>query len=254
MITIICATFNAASTLNDFFSSIRKQSCKDFELIIIDGASKDNTIQIIEKNKDIISNYISEPDKGIYDAWNKGIKMSSNDWVCFVGADDIILPDFIKIYCHAIENNKNQDLDYISSRVNYIDGDGRTIFTLGKEWKWSEFRWRMTTAHVGSLHHKNLFRKVGYYDTNYKIVGDYELLLRRKERLSTKYIDQFTINMRAGGVSISVAALKERYKAQRQTAELNILVTSLLFLYGIFSLIKLKPKIKGEKSTLDKSI
>ena len=251
MITIICATYNAASTLNDFFSSIRKQTCKDFELIIIDGASIDNTKQLIEKNKDIISNYISEPDKGIYDAWNKGIKMASHDWICFVGADDIMLPDFVKIYSHTIENNKDQDLDYITSKVNYIDSDGRTILTLGKEWKWSEFRWRMTTAHVGSLHHKNLFREVGNYNTDYKIVGDYELLLRKKENLSTKYIDQFTINMRAGGISISVAALKERYKAQRKTADLNILETSLLFLYGIFSLIKLESKIKGGRSTMD---
>lgn len=254
MITIICATYNAAGTLDDFFSSVRKQTCKDFELIMIDGASSDNTNQIIENNQDIISNYISEPDNGIYDAWNKGIKMASNDWICFVGADDIILPDFVKIYSDTIESNRNQDLDYISSKVNYIDSKGRTIFTMGKEWKWKEFRWRMTTAHVGSLHHKNLFREVGYYNTDYKIVGDYELLLRKKDRLSAIYVDRFTINMRAGGVSISLAALKERYRAQRRTAKLNILETSLLFIYGVYSLNRLTSKIEGEKYTLDETI
>ena len=101
----------------------------------------------------------------------------------------------------------------------------------------------MTTAHVGSLHHRNLFHEVGYYDIAYKIVGDYELLLRKREKLAANFIDQFTINMKAGGVSISYAAIKERFKAQRMTAKLNILVTGLLFLYGIFSLIKLKLRL-----------
>ena len=131
MISIICATYNAASTLHDFLSSVREQTCKDFELIIVDGASKDNTNKIINQNKDIISNYISEPDNGIYDAWNKGIKMASNDWICFVGADDMFLPDFVKIYMDAIEGNKHKDLDYISSKVNYMDDDGTIIEHYG---------------------------------------------------------------------------------------------------------------------------
>ena len=211
---------------------------------MVDGASSDNTDQIIKANEDIVSLYISEPDKGIYDAWNKGIQRATNDWICFVGADDMFLPDFVKIYMDAIEGHKHRDLDYISSKVNYMDGDGSIISSIGKAWKWKEFKWRMTTAHVGSLHHRNLFHEVGNYDIAYKIVGDYELLLRKREKLAAHFVDRFTINMKAGGVSISYAAIKERYKAQRKTAKLNMLVAGLLFLYGVFSLMKLNVRLR----------
>ena len=97
-ISIICATYNSQHVLNHFLLSLRIQTNKEFELIIIDGDSKDKTLELINQNLDIISHYISEPDEGIYDAWNKGIKLAKHNWICFVGSDDLIRPNFIEIY------------------------------------------------------------------------------------------------------------------------------------------------------------
>ena len=242
-ISIICATYNAQKTLDDFFSSVRNQTCKNYELIIVDGDSTDNTIAIIEKNRDIVSKYISEPDKGIYDAWNKGIKLATGDWLCFVGSDDVILPGFVEVYTNAI-SQMDYSVDYISSKVRYIDSNGKLLLTLGKDWIWDEFKNKMTTAHVGSLHNRSLLNEVGIYNINYKIVGDYELLLRKRDRLKTLFVDQVTVNMLAGGVSLTYQALVERRRAQRQTGKRSALSSWFIFFIGIFALLKLKLNVK----------
>jgi glycosyltransferase involved in cell wall biosynthesis len=239
-ITIVCATYNAEKTLSNFLLSVRNQTLNRYELIVVDGGSSDNTIEIIRSNKDIISCWITEKDKGIYDAWNKGVKLSNTEWICFVGADDYLKPDFVEIYSRLISNIKGDEVDYISSKVNYINEKGQVIRILGKAWIWKEFRKQMTTAHVGSLHNKRLFEQVGFYNIKYKIIGDYELLLRKKEKLKALFIDEVTVDMKAGGVSLSYKALVERYKAQRNTARVSIIISFTQLILDAISLFKLK--------------
>lgn len=243
LISLICATYNSAELLPNLIHSVQKQPKEFFEFIIIDNCSTDNTINIIKKNRNIIDNYISEPDKGIYDAWNKGIKLAKGKWVGFIGADDILLPQYINIYQKKItEIPKNTD--YLASQVNYIDSDGKILLRLGKEWNWNKFKISMTSAHVGSLHNVQLFQEIGMYNTNYKIAGDYELLLRKRNNLKTAFINEPSILMNSGGVSLSIRALKERYTAQVNTAKLPRLTATLIFIYGIISLLKLKFYVK----------
>ena len=97
-ISIIIATYNAEKTLQRCFDSIRNQKNEKIELIVIDGNSNDNTLSIIESNADIVDYYVSESDKGIYDAWNKGVKVSTGEWIEFLGADDKLLPDSLPLY------------------------------------------------------------------------------------------------------------------------------------------------------------
>ncbi len=239
-ITIICATYNAQKTINAFLSSVRQQTSRAWDLILIDGLSSDHTCKIIEDNRDVVTEYLCEADNGIYDAWNKGIKLAKTEWICFVGADDLLRTNFIEQYQKAIKDLRAEKVDYISSKINYIDHQGKTIRTLGKAWIWAEFKKKMTTAHVGSLHNIKLFEEVGLYNTDYKIIGDYELLLRKKDKLKAVFIDEILVDMKAGGMSLSFKALHERYRAQRQTVGLGFFRSSYALMTGYISLLKLK--------------
>lgn len=242
-ISIICCTYNCESNLPLFIDSVRSQTSDKYELIIIDGGSTDNTIKVINSNRDIVDKFISEPDEGIYDAWNKGIRLATSNWICFVGSDDLLRPYFVETYCNVISAPSETNVEYISSKVNYFNNTNRSLRILGKPWIWNRFRRQMTTAHVGSLHHIHLFKDVGLYDVNYKIVGDYELLLRKGIHLNTTFVDSVTIDMKAGGVSLSLAALKERFKAHTNTAKMLFFEAMIYFLIGIIALFKFKIEI-----------
>lgn len=239
-ISIICCTYNSESDLPLFLDSVKNQTSDSYELIIIDGASNDNTIDIINNNKDIVDKFISEPDQGIYDAWNKGIGLATSNWICFIGSDDLLRPYFVETYCNALLSNKIIDVDYISSKVNYFNNINSSLRILGSPWKWSQFRRQMTTAHVGSLHNTNLFKTVGFYNIDYKIVGDYELLLRKGKELNTFFINMVTADMKAGGVSLSVAALMERFKVHRRTLQMLFVEAFAYYLIGLLALFKFK--------------
>jgi len=246
-ISIVCATYNAKETINEFLLSLKEQTNTNYQLIIIDGGSSDNTLDIIKNNLDIIDYWISEPDQGIYDAWNKGISAAKNNWISFVGSDDTLMPNYVESYLKAIHTIGNDEVDYISSLVSLVDYDNKCIRTLGKPFIWTEFKYKMTTAHVGSLHHKNLFAEVGNYDISYKIIGDYELLLRKRNKLKTLFINKNTVKMKVGGTSLSYKAIFERYLAHQQTAKTPKLIAVFTYLRGILELAKFKIELAARK-------
>lgn len=172
------------------------------EYIIIDGGSTDGTIDIIGEYEGMIKYWVSEPDKGIYDAWNKGICSSSGEWIAFIGAGDVYFYNAIQVYMDEISCFQNSVPEYLSSRVNLVK-NSKILRTVGRQWRWQTFRKHMNVAHVGSLHHRSLFRKYGLFDTAYKISGDYELLLRPREELRAIFINKITANMNVGGISSS---------------------------------------------------
>ena len=101
-ISIVIATYNASATLERCLKSIIPQMNDEIELIIIDGKSNDGTKEILNRYIEWISYTISEKDSGVYDAWNKGIKVAKGDWVMFIGADDILLPNALNVYIQTI--------------------------------------------------------------------------------------------------------------------------------------------------------
>lgn len=214
MITIITASYNSQKTIKKTIESVLNQTECNFEYIIIDGGSKDKTVDIIVsflskfKKKNILFNYISESDRGIYEAWNKGINLSKGNWISFIGADDILMNDYIKTYSKFIQ--KNDDLEYISSIVQVIKND-KIIRVIDEGWDWDLFKRNMDIGHVGSLHNINLYKRLGLYDERLKIVGDYDLLLRAKNTLKAGYINKLTVKMGADGISSNnlLLALKE---------------------------------------------
>jgi glycosyltransferase involved in cell wall biosynthesis len=246
VISIIIATYNAEKYLQHCLNSIIPQLNDTIELIIIDGDSKDDTVGLIKTNKQYISYFITESDKGIYDAWNKGIKNATGDWIMFLGADDQLMPNALNIYQQFINYNLGAtEIDLISSRVQMVDKNGKTIRIKGWPFLWPMFLKEMTIAHPGALHSKKLFDKYGNFNINYKIVGDYELLLRAGTSLKSLYLDEITVVMSEGGASDSVESIKEHYKSVTTTGKYpkHLALINALLVYSKFKIKKLSRKI-----------
>jgi glycosyltransferase involved in cell wall biosynthesis len=225
-ITIITATYNSEKYLEESIKSVISQLSKDDEYIIIDALSSDSTMEIISKYSDSINYWISEKDEGIYDAWNKGLKVATGDWIMFIGSDDFLKPNAIKLYKEFIYDYVSKDCLYISSKMELVDENKKKIRIIGWPWVWGIFKRFNNIAHPGSLHAVGLFEKYGNYDTSYKICGDYELLLRPKERLNAMFLDKITIEMTYGGASSNPIMFKEHYKAVINTANTSKLIAT----------------------------
>ena len=228
--SIITASFNSEKTIIRTIESLLNQSYSDFEYIIIDGCSTDGTMEIIKsyekrfKNKMIPFTWISEKDHGIYEAWNKGLNLAKGDWISFLGSDDYYVKNALEIYNSLLMNTNESKIDWMYSNVEFIPKNKESKI-LDSIWKWKEFRRniKITPAHVGSFHNREYFIKYGIYDTSYKIVGDYELLLRAKDKLKTIKAEKVTAIMSGDGVSNRNVkkALKETFLAKRKTAKVT---------------------------------
>ena len=211
--SIVIATKNAEKHLQTCLDSLRGQSFYDFEIIIIDDLSIDTTAQIVQANRKLVKHFISEPDEGIYDAWNRGLNYTSGEWIIFLGSDDIMLPGTLLKYFNVL--SKNMEVKFLSSKVEIKKIDSRFGREFGEEFNMSKMRKYMCVAHVGAVHHRSLFLEFGSFNISYKICGDYEFLLRLTERVQTTYIDEVTCIMLAGGASEKFPdALLEAQKAK----------------------------------------
>lgn len=216
-VSIITAVYNAHVYLNDCILSVLSQSYPNFEYIIIDGGSSDGTVDIIKQYQDQLAYWISEPDMGIYDAWNKGLAVAKGEWIAFVGADDLLHPGALQAYVtHISQHPKHKELEFISSRIELVNNDLSPIGTVGLPWGWDLFKVDMITWHVGCFHARRLFDKYGVFNPSYKICGDYEMLMRPKDQLVTSFVDEPTVRMRMGGVSSTrlYQAIRETYRAK----------------------------------------
>jgi glycosyltransferase involved in cell wall biosynthesis len=215
LFSIITAVFNGAGTIADSIRSVAAQSCRDFEYIVLDGASTDGTPAVLEEYAGCIDYWKSEPDSGIYNAWNKGLAAARGEWIAFLGAGDLYAADALQQYAHAIASLPDRNCHYISSRVRLTMG-ARVLRTIGAAWTWPAFSRHMTVAHVGSMHHRSLFEQYGRFNESYRICGDYELLLRPRDGLRAAFFPGETATMAFGGVSNSNIrlALDEQQRAK----------------------------------------
>lgn len=167
LITVITVVFNAEKVLEKTILSVINQTNDDIEYIIIDGGSTDGTLDIIKKYKDHIDYLVSEKDRGIYDAMNKGIMLSQGEWINFLNAGD-----------YYFDNNVLNNLP-IHTSAKLIFGNIR--YESGKVFK-STFNWKIylknTLHHQGTFYSMDLFKKLGLFNTNYKILADYDFNLK----------------------------------------------------------------------------
>ncbi|ODU05152.1 MAG: hypothetical protein ABS89_02390 [Thiobacillus sp. SCN 63-1177] len=233
LISVVTVVFNGARTLRKTIESIVPQLGDDVEYVIIDGGSTDGAVDIIREHEHHLAYWISERDNGIYDAWNKAIDASQGRFIAYVGADDIVEPAAFAAYLEQI--NRFPEVEYWSSRVAFGKRHGRVI---GRPWRWPKFRRYMTVAHVGSLHRRDLYSRYGRYNTSFRIVGDYEFLLRAGKNLKAGFIDVVTVTMGDGGISNNQAlfALKETRAAKVSTHACGALTATLDYFLALFKL------------------
>ena len=219
-ISLITLTYNSQDTVLKTLNSIINQKNKQFEHLIIDGKSNDCTLKIV-KNNSPESKIISELDKGIYDAFNKGIKNSSGDIIGFLNSDDTFhTENSLKIISEAFDEN----IDCVFGDLVYTDSEEK----IKRVWKGSEFKkgafkkgWM--PAHPTFYCRRSIYEKFGLYNDSYKIAGDFELMLRffEKHTIRSKYISQTLVNMKVGGTSNSglkskIDILKEEFRALKE--------------------------------------
>lgn len=246
MISIITATYNSAETINDTIKSVLCQTNKDFEYIIVDGGSTDETIDIVKSYESEFPGrlkWVSEKDKGIYDAMNKGIKMASGDIIGILNSDDYYTSD--DILQTIADAFKCQNVDAIYGDIHFIkDGVPDKCVRYYSSRLFSPFwlRFGFMPAHPSFYCKREVFDKSGLYRLDYKIGSDYEMMVRlfRKHKISSRYIPKDFVTMRTGGASNSnlqsrLTLIKEDVKACRDNGiYTNELFICLKFLYKIF--------------------
>lgn len=216
-ISVVTITYNSALTLHDTIKSVLAQNYDDIEYLIIDGGSTDETLEIIKSFSDNRIKWISEPDKGIYDAMSKGKRMATGEVVGVLNSDDFY-PD-----SHVLERVANafNDLmvDAVYGDLKYVDYTDTSKVTrnwVSGNYNRENFLRGWMPPHPTFFLRKAAFEKYGYYNPNFKSAGDYELMLRMlfKNGLNAHYIPYVQVTMRAGGVSNS--SLKNRLRANRE--------------------------------------
>ena len=241
LLSVITVCYNSEKTIRETINSILNQSYSNFEYIVVDGNSKDSTVDLIKsfevefQKKGVDFIWISEQDSGIYNAFNKGIKLSSGKWVSFLGSDDTYTPKALEVYAKTISESK-EEIDLIYSNVEVKDNQHNTTDTINGKWSWRKFRRYMNIPHVGSFHNKKYFSKYGFFNESYKIAGDYELLLRAKSSLKTIKIDEVTVKMANSGASNNQINLvfKETLKAKNKSGGINLLLCIIDYFIAVF--------------------
>lgn len=213
-LSIIIATYNAAATFARCLDSIVCQKFKSYEIIIVDGSSTDATLDIISAYENHIRYWHSRKDNGIYDAWNQAIAHSEGDYICFIGADDFFTDE------NALENIFNSigdsEYDLVSSKGIFLQSVTKKRFIVGKPWSFKKLERKITICHPGLLHNRKLFATYGLFNMEYRIVGDYEFLLRLPSTTLAIHVNSPTIYIDDGGISRTkyMDMLIEKRKAQ----------------------------------------
>lgn len=238
IISVIIATFNAANTIKNCLESIISQKNEFIELLVIDGCSIDGTQAIIAEYGSQIDYLASEQDRGIYDAWNKGVANANGEWIMFIGADDTLESDAFAKYFSFLTTHNTTEIDYISAKNTYIGKNGLVLNIFGIPWQWDQFRRSNKLAHVASLHKFSLFQEVGPYDLRFKICGDYELLLRKREHLHCLFFDSCIARMAIGGLSYSMKALREAHLARKLHSDFSAMNLVALYVWQVFLFLR----------------
>lgn len=223
-ISVITAVFNRASTLGDALRSVREQRCPHIEHIVIDGASTDGTLDVLHAHRAGIAKIVSEPDRGLYDALNKGIRAASGDVVGFMHADDqFASPMALARIASAFEDPK---VGAVYGDLVYVKKNDTSHIV--RYWRAGQYnRGQLTQGwmppHPTFYVRKDVYARCGAFDTRYRIAADYENMLRIlwRGRVQAAYIPEVLVRMRLGGVSnLSLINMlhksREDYAAMRQ--------------------------------------
>jgi len=219
-LSILVATWNCAEQLELLLHSLSQQSWCDWELLLLDNASTDETPVVVEHFRNRLKLpqrliWSRESDQGIYDAWNRGLRLAQGRYLSFIGADDTFVDPAGLERLVALTAT---GADLITARNAYYDPDGRFLRHWGAGWTWRRMRQSMNIAHPGLLVRRELFDQVGPYDPSYRICGDYEWFLRLPPDLRTVHSSDSILKVVQAGVSHTriTQVYAETFRAQRR--------------------------------------
>lgn len=216
-VSIITVTLNSEKYLSDCINSVKRQNYKNIEHIIIDGKSTDGTIEIIEKNSRHISYWVSETDRGMYDAINKGIQLATGDIIGILNSDDMFASaDSVKSIVDCFETTQT---DSVYGNLIYVDpkNTSKVIrYWKGVSFKRSRFKYGWMPAHPTFYIRREMIGKYGLYENHYYTAADYEFMSRYLflHKVTSTYLDTMLVKMRCGGVSNG--NIKRRIRANRR--------------------------------------
>lgn len=245
-ISLITVAYNSASTIQDTINSVQSQKYNNIEYIIVDGNSRDATRKIIESAGNVVTKFISEPDKGIYDAMNKGIQMTSGDVVGIINSDDFYFND--TIISSVADAFSDPEVDAVFGDLIFIDPLNlkKTVRRYSSaKWYPGKFARGFMPAHPTFFVRRKYYEQSGLFKTDYKIAADYEMLIRLLyvRKLRYKYLPLNMVIMRRGGVSSSgiksnILLNKEILRACRENGiSTNYLLIYSKYFYKFFELL-----------------
>lgn len=203
-ITIITITYNSEKTVCDTLESVRRQHYPNLEYLIVDGGSKDRTLNICDEYRDVVSSIVSEPDNGISDAMNKGIRRATGDLIGIIHSDDMLEDGALAALADAWDGIS--DIYYGHSVIINESGKAQNILLAEKDLHGMEYGFRM--VHPSTFVAANAYKKYGVFDTKYKCAMDYELMLRMyKAGAKFRYMDRILAKYRMGGTNMRLRKL-----------------------------------------------
>ncbi|MBA3898772.1 MAG: glycosyltransferase [Bacteroidetes bacterium] len=215
-VSIITITYNSAETVEDTIKSVLSQDYQNIEYIIIDGASRDNTLSIISHYKNKVSILVSEPDKGIYDAMNKGLSLAKGDIIGLLNSDDVYA--HASVISNMVDKLKEKEADAVYGDLVYVD---RKMEKVIRYWKAGEYTKGLflkgwMPPHPTFFVKKYVYDKLGLFNLQLKSSADYELMLRfiHKGNIIVVYLPEVMVKMRTGGQSN--VTLRNRIKANQE--------------------------------------
>ncbi len=202
-ISIITVCLNSADTIEGTIKSVLMQDYKDIEYVVVDGVSTDGTLEILAKYQGKISKCISEPDRGVYNAMNKGIRLSTGDIVATLNSDDVYADE--TIVGQMAEFMQENGLDAAYGDLVYVDHRKNTNritrFWKTGEYKKGAFYHSWVIPHPTFFCRKEVFEKYGYFNEKFRVAADFELMLRfiEKHQIKVGYLPKVIVKMRTGG-------------------------------------------------------
>lgn len=212
-ISVITATYNAAAQLPHTIRSLREQTSRDFEWIVVDGNSDDGTQDLLRDSGDVVTRWISEPDRGIYDAWNKGCKMARGEWLVFLGAGDELVSPTTLAECLKHLEGISADATVAYGRQVLLSPIGRTpLETIGAPWAQMQGKWEIgrpaLPPHGATFQRKSLFAVDQPFDLRFPIASDSHFLLRAISQHAPVFIPVDVTRATMGGVSFQLGTAR----------------------------------------------
>ena len=207
-VTIVIAVMNGAAVLERCLDNIAAQTFRDFEVVVADGGSSDGTLEVLKRRAAMLAHWHTARDRGVYDAWNSLLPHARGEWICFLGADDRFADCGVLARMAAALRagpGATPRVRIAYGRLNIVDANGRVLEPIERPWQRIRpafFAGLTMIPHPGCFHHRSVFDRHGTFNPDYRIAGDYDVLLRELKSGEALYLpDIVTVDMQTGGLS-----------------------------------------------------